>query len=359
MLKESVVPTPVALNAKSKAALFSPAVGAGLALCLLACSPQTAIAIWTPDGAATSTATTDGASTANADAVLAPVGDAPLAASADAAPTSTTTSTATATATATATTTTTATATSTPDAGNTSDPDANTLPLTLPFNDTFDNGYDNWVSEVIGPNADPLPIPMSDATNSWLTLDSTASAFSRIHSRSQLPTTTLSASVRFRIETAPTTSRMVRLDVRQSSDTPNLFYAVGATVKDDGSVTKIGLFKKVPDPSTPGTNTICALPDPNAAKIVSAISINQWVTIKITVSGTNPTHLFAYYVDAFVGTDNLMASYTDDCTSPLQPTAAGSAMVPNATCLTNQTGLGIQVDRGIKASFDDVLVTSP
>jgi len=152
---------------------------------------------------------------------------------------------------------------------------------------------------------------------------------------------------------------MVRLDVRQSSDSPNLFYAVGATVGTDGSVTKIGLFKKVPDPSTPGTNTICALPDPNAARIDSPIPINQWVTVKISVSGTNPTQLSAYYVDTVVGSDNLMASYTDDCASPLQPTAAGSSTVPNATCLTNQTGLGIQVDRGIKASFDDVLVTSP
>jgi hypothetical protein len=355
VLKESVVPTPVASNAKSKAALFPPALGAGLALCLLACSSQTAIAIRTLDGAATSTATTDGASTANADAPVAPDADAALGPSADAPPTSTTTSTATATTTTTATAT--ATATSTPDAGNTPDPDANTLPLVLPFSDTFDNGYDNWVSEVIGGNADPLPIPMSDATNSWLTLDSTASAFSRIHTKSQLPTTNLSASVRFRIETAPTSTRMVRLDVRQSSDSPNLFYAVGANVGKDGAVTKIGLFKKVPDPSTPGTNTICSLPDPNAANI-NSIPINQWVTIKITVSGTSPTHLSAYYVDTVVGSDNLMASYTDDCTSPLQPTAAGSAMVPNATCLTNQTGLGIQVDRGIKASFDDVLVTS-
>jgi hypothetical protein len=347
------VPTPVALNAKRKAALFSRALGAGLALCLLACSSQTAIAIRTIDGAATSTANPDGASTANPDA-LATSPDAPLGPSADAAPTSTTTSTATATTTATAT----ATATSTPDAGNTPDPDANTLPLTLPFSDSFDNGYDNWVSEVIGGNADPLPIAMSDVTNSWVTLDSTASAFSRIHTKSQLPTTNLSASVRFRIETAPTSTRMVRLDVRQSSDSPNLFYAVGATVATDGSVTKIGLFKKVPDPSTPGTNTICALTDPNAARI-SSIPINQWVTIKIVVSGTNPTHLSAYYVDVVVGSDNLMASYTDDCTSPLQPTATGSAMVPNATCLANQTGLGIQVDKGIKASFDDVLVTTP
>jgi hypothetical protein len=63
-------------------------------------------------------------------------------------------------------------------------------------------------------------------------------------------------------------------------------------------------------------------------------------------------------VDDVVG-DVLMASYVDDCSSPLQPTAAGSATVLNAGCLANQTGLGIQVDKGIKASFDDVTVTSP
>ena len=199
---------------------------------------------------------------------------------------------------------------------------------------------------------------MSDATNSWVTLDSTAASFSRIHSIPQFPYPNLSASMRFRIETAPTSTRAVRLDVRQSSDTPNVFYAVGATVGTDGSVTKVGLFKKVPDTSTtPGNYTICALPDPNAARI-NSISINQWLAIKVTISGTGPVYLSAYYVDDVVG-DVLMASYVDDCSSPLQPTAAGSATVLNAGCLANQTGLGIQVDKGIKASFDDVTVTSP
>jgi hypothetical protein len=164
--------------------------------------------------------------------------------------------------------------------------------------------------------------------------------------------------MRFRVETAPTSTRMVRLDVRQSSDTPNVFYAVGATVGTDGSVTKVGLFKKVPDTSTtPGNYTICALPDPNAARI-NSIPINQWLTIKVIISGTGPASLKAYYVDDVVG-DVLMASYVDDCSSPLQPTAAGSAMVDNATCLADQMGLGIQVDRGIKASFNEVFVTSP
>jgi hypothetical protein len=350
MLKESVVPNPVALNAKRKAAFLSLALGVGLVFGLHACSPQTAIAIRTLDGAATSTSTIDGSSTANADVPPTPnadappssIGDTPPAPIGDAPPTATTTST--------------TTSTSTADSGTT--PGADASPFPLPFSDTFANGYANWVSEVVNGNADPVPTAMSDATNSWVTLDSTAASFSRIHSIPQFPYPNLSASMRFRIETAPTSTRAVRLDVRQSSDTPNVFYAVGATVGTDGSVTKVGLFKKVPDTSTtPGNYTICALPDPNAARI-NSISINQWLAIKVTISGTGPVYLSAYYVDDVVG-DVLMASYVDDCSSPLQPTAAGSATVLNAGCLANQTGLGIQVDKGIKASFDDVTVTSP
>jgi hypothetical protein len=50
-------------------------------------------------------------------------------------------------------------------------------------------------------------------------------------------------------------------------------------------------------------------------------------------------------------------TFTDDCTSNL--IATNGVMVKNGGCLEGQTGLGIQVEKGIKISVDDVLVTAP
>ena len=47
------------------------------------------------------------------------------------------------------------------------------------------------------------------------------------------------------------------------------------------------------------------------------------------------------------------------CSSNLQPTDAKALPVANGGCLADQTGLGIQIDKGFVASFDNVLVTSP
>jgi hypothetical protein len=242
-----------------------------------------------------------------------------------------------------------------------SDTDTGAPSAILPFIDTFDGGYAaNWVNEVVNGNADPVPTNASNGSNHWITLDATSSnsGFARIHTIQQFPAADLSASVSFRIEQAPISTRTVRLDIRQSSDTPNVFYAVGATVGSDGSVTKIGLFKKVPDNADPGNYTICALTDPNALKLTKPLAMNQWITIKLTITGTVQASLSAYFVDAQLG-DVPAATYVDDCTSPIWPTDGRPVPVPNWGCLANQTGLGIQIDRGIVASFDDVLVTTP
>jgi hypothetical protein len=242
--------------------------------------------------------------------------------------------------------------------------DTATISAGLLFSDSFDNGYQaNWVSEVVTGLADSLPSNGTDGANQWVTLDATASStdFARIHSKQQFPYPNLSASMELRIDQAPTSTRTVRLDVRQSSDTPNVFYAVGATVGTDGSVTKISLFKKVPDNA--GNFTICALNDPNALPI-SPIAISNWLTIKITISaitisGATQVKLSAYLVPNPAEDVTPVATYVDDCSSALQPTAAGAAPVLNGGCLATQTGLGIQVEKGIVASFDNVMVTSP
>jgi hypothetical protein len=293
-----------------------------------------------PEDAATSTAIADGSPATTADSAST--------ATADSALTSTATDT--------------ATSTTLTDSGTNPSPDADaaTISAELPFRDNFDNGYKaNWASEVVNGIADPLPSDGSDGANQWVTLDSTASTsgFSRMHCSQQFPYADLSASMALRIEQAPTSTRTARLDVRQSSDSPNVFYAVGATVGTDGSVTKVSLFKKVPDTNNPGNFTICALNDPNALTI-NPIDMNQWFTIKLTISGTTQVKLSAYYVSDVVG-DVLVASYVDDCSSNLQPTDAKALPVANGGCLADQTGLGIQIDKGFVASFDNVLVTSP
>jgi hypothetical protein len=257
----------------------------------------------------------------------------------------------------------TATSTSTlTDSGTNPSSDSGLPPGTL-FVDEFDNGYSNWVDEVVNGAADPVPTSMLDATgNGWITLDATSSpsTFARIHSIPQFTNSDISASVKFRIVQAPASTRLVRLDVRQSSATPNVFYAVGATVNaNDGSVTKISLFKKVLDTNATTVNyTICALPDPTPYTF-NPVPLGQSLIIKITISGAGPVNLSAYYVDPVVGQAFPMGSYVDDCSSALQPTGSGTAPVLNGGCLAGQTGLGIQVEKGIVASFDNVLVTSP
>ncbi len=56
---------------------------------------------------------------------------------------------------------------------------------------------------------------------------------------------------------APTSTRTIRLDVRQSAATADIFYAVGATIANDGTVTRVSVFKKVDDGA--GNYTICEL----------------------------------------------------------------------------------------------------
>jgi hypothetical protein len=43
---------------------------------------------------------------------------------------------------------------------------------------------------------------------------------------------------------APTSTRTIRLDVRQSEATANIFYAVGATIANDGTMTKVSVFRQ-------------------------------------------------------------------------------------------------------------------
>lgn len=213
------------------------------------------------------------------------------------------------------------------------------------FSDDFGGGYEvKWQPSISndGPVTDA-----QDGKNRIVTLDSTSSDFTRLHCNldgSEFTNTDITASMKVRIEQAPSSTSRVRLDARQSVDTENIFYAVGATIATDGSITKVGIFKKVPDGT--GNYTICALAE---RKFATPVAMNQWRTIKLRISGTTSVRLAAYFEDSE------MATFEDDCISPL--TSTSGSTVPNGSCLANQTGLGIQVERGIVASVDDVLVT--
>jgi hypothetical protein len=214
------------------------------------------------------------------------------------------------------------------------------------FRDDFGGGYEvHWLLSASddGPVSNGL-----DGNNKIAVLDATANDYSRLRCNLDgeiFTNTDLVASMKFRIEKAPTTTRTVRLDVRQAGDTENIFYAVGATIADDGSITKVGIFKKVDDGL--GNYTICALAQ---EKFATPVTMGQWRTIKLAISGISSAHLVAFFEDAQI------ATYDDDCVSPLTATDGTTAVNPG--CLApRQTGLGIQVEKGIKASIDDVLVT--
>jgi hypothetical protein len=218
------------------------------------------------------------------------------------------------------------------------------------FYDGFDGTYGvNWMTS--GSGDGPVTDAM-DGSNMIVTLDSTQSDFSRLRCNltgDHFKEVNLTASMRIRIEQAPTSTRTVRLDVRQAATTENIFYAVGVTVATDGTMTKVSLFKKVADGA--GNYTICELAA--GAPFATPVPMNQWRTIKLTITGTTNVRLKAYFEEQTTP----MATYTDDCVSPL--IATNGATVDNGGCLADQWGLGIQVEKGIKASADDVLVTTP
>ncbi len=218
------------------------------------------------------------------------------------------------------------------------------------FYDGFDGTYGvNWVTSESGDG--PVTDAM-DGTNRIVTLDSTQSDFSRLRCNltgDLFKEVNLTASMKVRIEQAPMSTRTVRLDVRQAAITENIFYAVAVTVATDGTMTKVSLFKKVADGA--GNYTICELAA--GAPFATPVPMNEWRTIKLTIAGTTNVRLKAYFEEQTTP----MATYTDDCVSPL--IATNGATVDNGGCLADQWGLGIQVEKGIKASADDVLVTTP
>jgi hypothetical protein len=221
-------------------------------------------------------------------------------------------------------------------------------PATTIFRDGFEGGYEvNWLL------SDPLDGPVTngkDGSNAIVTLDSSQTDFSRLRGNldgDKFQAVDITASLRVRIEQAPSSTRTVRLDVRQSAATVNIFYAVGATVSVEGAITKVGIFKKVPDGL--GDYTICELAA--GPRFATPVAMNQWRTLRLKVSGTGPAELAAFFDDLQV------ATYTDDCVSSL--TATNGASVANGGCLAEQTGLGVQVEKGLVASVDDVWVTTP
>jgi hypothetical protein len=215
----------------------------------------------------------------------------------------------------------------------------------LAFSDNFDTGYDNW--QLSGAGDGPVK-EANDGANKFVTLDSTNSEFTRLKTNldgALFTEVDLSASMKFRIEQLPSASRAVRLDLRQASSTENIFYAVGATINTDGLITKVSIFKKVLD-QTEGY-TICSLAE---GTLTSPVAASQWQTIALVIRGTSKVTLAAYL------DDTQTASYVDDCVMSLTSTAGST--VSNGGCLTDQTALGIQVERGIIASVDDILVFS-
>jgi len=302
-----------------------------------ACSSQKVITIVsTVDGATTSTST----STSVRDSAVPPIPDGP----------STSTSTSDGPSTSTAVTDGQSTATATADALAT-DTAPPLKPVNLPFHDDFSSGFEpNWAA----PAGDAPAI--SDIAHSTVSLDTTdpnTGDFSRL-SVLVNDAVNISASMTFRIDSPPSSGRMVRLTARQSPTTVNIFYAVGASIDSGtGAITKVGIFKKVPYTDSNGkvAYTICALTDPNkpdAEKLASPVAISQWRTIALKISGTSPVTLTAYYEKT------VMVTVTDDCTSPLVPTGSSPPTVPNGGCLADQTAVGIQVDKGMKASVDQV-----
>lgn len=225
--------------------------------------------------------------------------------------------------------------------------DGSNGPRTL-FVDGFDDGYaHNWSTSE---SSDGPVIDSSDGTNKIAIFDSSQADYTRLRCNLDGALYTdinISASMRFRVDRAPPSTRTVRLDVRQASSTANIFYAVGATVSTDGTISQVSIFKKVSDGL--GDYTECELsPGPTYSP---GLALGQWRTIKISITGSIVAKLTAFLDGTAV------ATYTDDCASPL--TATNGVMVPNGGCLVGQTGLGIQVEKGIKASVDDVLVTAP
>jgi hypothetical protein len=216
------------------------------------------------------------------------------------------------------------------------------------FSDGFGGGYEvNWQ---LSDSADGPVTDTRDGTNAIVTLDSSQDDYARIRcnlSGDKFTAQDITASMRLRIEQAPSSTRTVRLDVRQSATTSNIFYAVGAVVASDGTITNVSIFKKVSDGQ--GNYTICELAA--GPLFATPIAMNQWRKIKLTISGTSSVRVIAFFEDLQV------ATFTDDCTSPL--TATNGVSVVNPGCLADQTGLGIQVEKGLKASVDDVLVTAP
>jgi hypothetical protein len=215
------------------------------------------------------------------------------------------------------------------------------------FADGFDDGLAaNWLapSSSDGPATDAL-----DGTNHVVTLDSTSNGFSRIRSNltgDKFTEVDITGSMRFRVLQPSTSTRAVRLDLRQALDTENIFYAVGATINNDGQLTKVGVFKKVSDGA--GNYTICQLAD---GALETPLASSEWQTIALGISGTTSVKLVAYLNGVQT------ATATDDCTSDLLSTE--KADVPNGGCLSAQTGVGIQVERGLIASVDDVEITAP
>jgi len=215
------------------------------------------------------------------------------------------------------------------------------------FRDDFGAGYElHWRLSGSADTDGPVSNG-TDGSNKIVILDASADDYSRLRCNlagDLFNNIDVDASMRFRVDQAPSSTRTVRLDVRQAADTENIFYAVGATIAVDGSITKVGIFKKVDDGS--GGYTICSLAQTSFA---TPVAMGQWRTIKLAISGTTSVHLAAFFEDGQI------ATYDDDCTSPLTSTAGST--VPNGGCLADQTGLGIQVEKGMKASVDDVLVT--
>ncbi len=235
------------------------------------------------------------------------------------------------------------------DTAGATDTDTTTPAASLPFSDDFSLGYAHTWQTASGDG------PVADATdggNAIAVLDASDNDFSRLRCNTggdHYTAEDLTASMRVRIERAPTSSRTVRLDVRQSATSQNIFYAAGATVdKRDGSITDVGIYKKVDDGTGTKSYTICAL---ETAALAQTIPVGRWFTLKLAVSGSTSVHLVAA-ID-YLGTTQVV-THDDDCTSPLASTA--NDKVPNGGCLNGQAGLGIQVEGGIKASVDDVLV---
>jgi hypothetical protein len=214
------------------------------------------------------------------------------------------------------------------------------------FRDDFSSGYErHWSSP--GSNDGPASSAL-DGNNRIVILDATDHPFTRLRCNldgALFPNTDITASMRFRVDQVSMSSR-VRLDVRQASSTENIFYAVGATVDADGTISKVGVFKKVPTDEP--NYTICLLAE---GQLPARVPVGEWHTLRLTVSGSLSAHLAAYF------DDTPMATYVDDCVSTM--TATSGNTVDNGSCLSGQTGLGIQVEEGIVASVDDILVTAP